>query len=91
MATAKTKSEEASHEEYLNELVTVRVPRLAGSTRQDLFVGVNGRTWLIQRGRDVQVPRFVAEVIEQSISQREKVDDMIDRMQDDADKRFARI
>lgn len=34
-----------------------------------MFVGVNGDSYLIQRGMDVKVPKAVAEVLEHSIKQ----------------------
>lgn len=42
--------------------VTIRLP-LTRQLREDVFVGINGRTWLIQRGKQVQVPRPVANVL----------------------------
>ena len=33
---------------------------------EPVFVGVNGETWLIQRGVDVEVPKAVAEVLRHS-------------------------
>ena len=35
----------------------------------DVFVGVNGKSYLIQRGVDVEVPEEVAEVLEHSAAQ----------------------
>lgn len=45
------------------ELVSIRLP-LTKDNQADLFVRVNQRTWLIKRGVTVQVPRCVAEVID---------------------------
>lgn len=35
----------------------------------DVFVGVNGKTWQIQRGVEVEVPDYVAEVLRNSMKQ----------------------
>ena len=35
----------------------------------DVFVGVNGETWQIQRGVEVEVPEYVAEVLKNSMKQ----------------------
>lgn len=35
--------------------VTLRLP-LTRRQREDVFVGINGKTWLIQRGTEVTVP-----------------------------------
>lgn len=42
--------------------VTIRLP-LTRTEKDDVPVGVNGRTWLIKRGEDVEVPACVAEVL----------------------------
>ena len=31
---------------------------------QDVFVSVNGRTWMIKRGVEIEVPDYVAEVLD---------------------------
>lgn len=42
--------------------VTLRLP-LTRRQREDVFVGINGKTWLIQRGTEVTVPWNVANVL----------------------------
>lgn len=44
------------------KLVKVRIPKTK-ETQDDVFVSVNNRTWLIQRGKEVEVPECVAEVL----------------------------
>ena len=44
----------------------------------DVFVGVNGENYLIQRGKTVEVPDYVAEVLEHSMEQDEKTAELID-------------
>ncbi|MBE6582067.1 MAG: hypothetical protein E7648_02235 [Ruminococcaceae bacterium] len=44
------------------KLVKIRIPR-ERDRNDDVFVCVNGRTWLIKRGVEVEVPECVAEVI----------------------------
>lgn len=48
--------------------VRIKLP-LTRTLKDDVFVGINGRTFLIQRGVEVSVPRNVAKVLER----REKV------------------
>ena len=44
--------------------VTVRLPRHPGqNARQEEFISVNGKNYLIQRGETVEIPEEVAEVI----------------------------
>lgn len=37
--------------------------------KDPVFVGINGHTWLIKRGEDVEVPAEVAEVLENQARQ----------------------
>ena len=48
-------------------MVTIRLP-LTRELREDVFVGINGKSWLIKRGETVEVPWNVAKVL----SRREK-------------------
>lgn len=67
MAVKKTVEieDEAIPEEQAEELVSIRLP-LTREDQRDVFVRVNTRTWLIKRGVTVQVPKCVAEVLENS-------------------------
>ena len=42
--------------------VTIRLP-LTREQREDVFVGINGKTYLIKRGEEVRVPENVAKVL----------------------------
>ena len=44
------------------KFVTIRMP-LTREEREDVFVGINGKTWLIKRGEEVRVPENVAKVL----------------------------
>ena len=60
MATTKKPVEEAPVEEVQGEeLVTIKLP-MTKDLKDDVFVRVNQRTWQIQRGVKVEVPRCVA-------------------------------
>ena len=45
--------------------VTIRLPKTK-ELRDDVFVSVNQRSWLIRRGETVEVPTCVAEVLQHS-------------------------
>lgn len=45
------------------KLIKIRLPK-EKRDQEDVFVGVNERTWLIKRGVEVEVPVCVAEVLE---------------------------
>ena len=65
MATTNTKKpvEAVEETEKKEELVKVRIPR-SRENQDDVFVAVNGRTWLIKRGVEVEVPPCVVEVLQ---------------------------
>lgn len=45
------------------KMVKIKLP-LTRNEKEDVFVGVNGDSWLIKRGAEVEVPWFVAKVLE---------------------------
>lgn len=48
-------------EENKEKMVKIKLPR--DKKEPDVFVSVNERSWLIQRGVEVEVPECVAEVL----------------------------
>lgn len=58
-------------------MVTIRLIR-DENHRQPLFVGLNGKGYLIQRGKNVSVPKAVAEIIENSLDQEQAALDYMD-------------
>lgn len=49
-----------------NEKIEITLPFIPGMLEDDVFVSVNCKNYLIQRGKSVKIPRYVAEVIENS-------------------------
>lgn len=43
--------------------VRIKLP-LTRTEKDDVFVGVNGKSWLIKRGEEVEVPEYVAKVLQ---------------------------
>lgn len=70
-ATADAVTHEKSIKKILDaqEKVTIRLFKDDDKYKEDLFVGINGMTYQIKRGVDVEVPKAVAEVIKLSQSQ----------------------
>lgn len=64
MAEEKTNTPVAA--EAKAKMVTIRLPRATAGEEPELFVGVNGKGYRIQRGASVEVPEAVAEVIRNS-------------------------
>lgn len=80
MATTKKETEEVK-----NTMVKVTLP-LTRDKQEDVFVGVNGKTFLIKRGEEVEVPECVYEILKNS----EKMDSLAltRSMELSADARF---
>lgn len=49
----------------MKEMVEIFVPLVSGE-ENSIFVGINGKGWTVPRGKKVQVPKPVAELIERS-------------------------
>lgn len=64
------------------KLIKIRLPK-EHREQEDVFVGINERTWLIKRGVEVEVPECVAEVLEN----REMMLETISAFEDAAAKR----
>ena len=66
----KTKATEttAQETEKTEKLVTIRLPLTKEDTRP-VYVRVNGRKWGSPRGKKVQVPECVAEVLDHAEAQ----------------------
>lgn len=65
-------STETKNEPAMNSAETVTVRLFKGTTGKytsDVFVGLNGKGYQIQRGVDVQVPAGVAEILRHSEEQ----------------------
>lgn len=74
MATKKTEAVEETVEtteaveetvKKVPEKVKIKLPRTR-TEKDDVFVGVNGKTYLIKRGEEVEVPESVVEVLKNS-------------------------
>lgn len=63
------KEKEPATNERGEKLVKIKLFKDNGRYSKDVFVGVAGRTWLIKRGVEVEVPEIVAEVLELSMKQ----------------------
>jgi hypothetical protein len=67
MTAAKNAEPEMNLDEYMEEIVTVRLPIIPGKEKQEAqFVAVNGREWVIPRGKDFQIPRYAALVLQEA-------------------------
>lgn len=75
--TEEPKKETKEESKSEGKKVTIRLFKDSGKYKNDVLVGVNGKFWQIQRGVDVEVPDYVAEIIRQSIEQDNRTADLI--------------
>ena len=80
-AAIQEQTQEAEGKNPLEELVTIRLFKDNERYRDDVFVSVNGRTFQIKRGVEVQVPRYVQEVLDNSMSQDLVAAAMVDKLE----------
>lgn len=73
------KNAENTAEVQVNNMVKVRIPRDKNGSK-GLFVSVNNHRYFIPRGETVEVPDYIAEVIENSIAQDDATAAMIDSL-----------
>lgn len=73
MADKTVKNVEETIEEKFERLqreaeepVTIRLFKDGGKYKDDVIVGLNGTIWQIQRGKEVEVPRKIAEILKES-------------------------
>lgn len=76
MATSKT-TQTVTPAYDAEEMVDIKLFKDAKNYKDPVFVGVNGKTYLVERGVTVSVPRCVADVIERSEAQKQKADAFI--------------
>lgn len=62
MESKNTTTEEKTVPTTEEERVTIRLP-LSREERDDVYVGLNGKSYLIKRGVNVDVPAGVAEIL----------------------------
>lgn len=73
------------------EKVPVHLFKDNGKYKDDVFVAVNGRSFQIKRGETVMVPRFVAEILDQSMAQDQATANLIERQSDEYAAEAARL
>lgn len=73
------KEKESATNEKGEKLVKIKLFKDSYKYKDDVFVSVNNRNWLIQRGVEVEVPECVAEVLERSIEQDNATAELIRR------------
>ena len=70
----------------MERTVKIRLFKDHGAYQEPVFAAVNGRTFLIQRGEEVEVHESVAEVLENSFRQQAAADDLVRRIHREAEQ-----
>lgn len=73
------------------KMVTVHLIKDGYRYKDDVFVGVNGKTYLIQRGKDVKVPEAVAKVLADSQHQDEMTNQMMESLSGQYDEEATKL
>ena len=63
------------------KMTKVKLFKDYGEYKDDVFVAVNGESYLIQRGVEVEVPDYIAEVLEHSAQRDEKTQQLMAQTQ----------
>lgn len=72
-----------ANEEYMKQPVTIKLFKDNGKYRDDVYVAVNDRSYLIKRGVEVTVPRFIEQALKNSLTQDEYVASLVEKLQTD--------
>ncbi len=72
-----------ANEKYMKKPVTIKLFKDNGKYRDDVYVAVNDRSFLIKRGVEVTVPRFIEQALKNSLSQDEYVASLVEKLQTD--------
>lgn len=78
--TDETVAETVAVEETENDLVELYVPKGNVNDEPNLFIGVNGKNWLLPKGKKSMVPRFIKAEYDRSVAAQEAADERIDEM-----------
>jgi len=65
------------------KMVKVKLFKDNHDYKDDVFVAVNGERYLIQRGVEVEVPDYIAEVLEHSAQQDARTAELIEKTEAD--------
>ena len=72
----------AKKQDMTERMVALTIPRGRKQEENFVIVSVNGRSWKIMKGVQVQVPDYVAEVLETARMMADEARRYVDRMAD---------
>jgi hypothetical protein len=89
--TASTDLKVQKNEDYMKQPVTIKLFKDNGKYKDDVYVCVNDKSYLIKRGVEVTVPRFIEQALKNSLSQDEYVASLVERLVSDYEKNTAKV
>lgn len=84
--TSKTAAGKSAGSDYWNEKVPVKLFSDGDKYTGSVFVHVGNKSFLIRRGEEVMVPRYVAAVLSDADRQREEAVHNSDKLQSDFER-----
>ncbi len=75
-----------ANEAYMKEPVTIKLFKDNDRYRDDVYVSVNDKSYLIKRGVEVTVPRFIEQALKNSLAQDEYVASLVEQLTSDFEK-----
>ena len=75
-----------ANEAYKKEPVTIKLVKDNERYRDDVYVSVNDRSYLIKRGVEVTGPRFIEQALKNSLAQDEYVASLVEQLTSDYEK-----
>ena len=73
--------------EWLEEEVPLYLFKDTGKYKGDVVVPFNGKNWVIQRGVEVMVPRYIYNVVRQSQAQKDMIEKRIEELENEYEKK----
>lgn len=87
-ADAPKKSEaDIEARKWLEEEVPLYLFKDTGKYKGDVVVPFNGKNWVIQRGVEVMVPRYIYNVVRQSQAQKDMIEKRIEELENEYEKK----
>lgn len=77
--------------DYLNERVPFYAFKDDNKYKDDIVVGINGKNFIIQRGKHVMIPRYVKMLIDNSLAQEAIAADVIAGFQTQHERRAREL
>lgn len=79
----KTAEAVKQNEEYMQQPVKIKLFKDSGRYKEDVYVAVNDKCYLIRRGETVTVPRCVEQALKNSLAQDEYAAALVDGLVQD--------